>query len=158
MITMIFMVFLLSAKSHESASCLSSVIPTTLQRRCYGSQLTEKATEVQGGKLTCLRLYSQGEEEPVFILISKSSVSTWVGVLFLNHVSGIVSTSSHVCLWSVVLKSRVGQDSISFFSFTRDLCHLQLLEISRVHYLPDRTIFACVHFRSLRWSCMSTWE
>lgn len=78
------MVFLLSAKSHESASCLSSVIPTTLQRRCYGSQLTEKATEVQGGKLTCLRLYSQGEEEPVFILISKSSVSTWVGVLLFE--------------------------------------------------------------------------
>lgn len=83
MITMIFMVFLLSAKSRDSASCLSSVIPTTLQRRCYGSQLTEKATEVQGGKLTCLRLYSQGEEEPVFIPISKSLVCTWVGVLLL---------------------------------------------------------------------------
>lgn len=79
MIIMIFLAFLLSAKSHESASYLSSVIPTSLQRWYYGSQLTEKAIEVHGGELTCLRLYSQGEEELVFILISKSLVCTWGG-------------------------------------------------------------------------------
>ena len=64
-------------------------------------------------------------------------VRGWGFCCCLNHVSGTVSTSSHVCLWSVVLKSRVAQESISF-SFTRDLCHFQLLEISGVQYLPDR--------------------
>lgn len=38
----------------------------------------------------------------------------------MNHVSNIVSTSFHVCLWSVVLKYRVAQ-SIGVLSFTKEI-------------------------------------
>lgn len=56
------------------------------------------------------------------MLISKPLICKQVGFFCccLNHVSNIVSTSFHVCLWSVVLKYREAQ-STGVLSFTKEI-------------------------------------
>lgn len=53
----------------------------------------------------------------------------------MNYLSNIVSTSFHVCLWSVVPNSRAAQESMNVHSFIEEA--VLPLEPSSVPYLSD---------------------
>ena len=77
----------------------------------------------------------------------------------LNQVSNIVSTSFHVCLWSVVLKYRVAQ-SIGVLSFTKETvsppvtgnfsCPVTIRQKDfyiRSFQTPTTVLYACLEIR-----------